>query len=125
MYRVALSIACYLLPLVGLVADEGITTVTEKNYAEFIGRDVAVIKYHGKKCPYSKQMAPIYEQLANQLQSRAAFGEVEVNEESKIAGAADIKILPTFVVYKKGVEVKRRKGASSEDVLKRFFDKHL
>ncbi|KAF2757091.1 putative thioredoxin [Pseudovirgaria hyperparasitica] len=76
-------------------------------------------------CGPCKNVAPVYEQLAAQLSRPkiVTFAKVNVDNQTGIAETYEITAMPTFLVFKKGVEVSRVRGADPkalQDTIKKI-----
>lgn len=89
-----------------------ITTLTKSNFeAEVIKKPgVSVVRFWAPWCGPCRMMEPLYQDLAQTLATKAAFGEVEIDAEPEIAGALGIRSIPTVVVFKDGRPVDQMVG---------------
>jgi thioredoxin 2 len=55
--------------------------------------------------------APIFDETSKKYPLKAIFAKVNTEVEQTLGGKYHIKSIPTLVVYKNGVEVKRVSGA--------------
>jgi thioredoxin 2 len=55
-------------------------------------------------------MAPIFERAAKELEPRARFAKVNVDEETSIAGRYGIRGIPTLIVFDHGKVAKQHAG---------------
>ena len=84
--------------------------------------DVSILQFSASWCGPCKVLKPIMEKLSDEFKDKANFYYADIDEKAiNSASAAAVRGVPTVVVYKKGVEVARKVGASSEADLKAFF----
>lgn len=64
----------------------------------------------------SKAIAPVYDQLAQQLSrpSRVAFAKVSVKQQTQIAESYNITNTPTFVIFKSGQQIRKFSGSNPQ-----------
>lgn len=76
-------------------------------------------------CGPCKLMGPIVEELAGELDGKAAVGKVNVDDNSSLAQRYNILSIPTFIIFKGGKAVDQFSGSMSKDVLKARLEKHV
>ncbi|MFB6294505.1 MAG: thioredoxin [Candidatus Nanohaloarchaea archaeon] len=72
-----------------------------------------VIDFWAEWCGPCKQMAPIVEELSEEMDS-VNFGKVNVEEHQDIATGHGVRSIPTFLLLQDGDEVDRAMGAMSK-----------
>jgi thioredoxin 1 len=75
--------------------------------------------------PPVRIFAPIIKAVANEYAGRVKVGEVNVDENAKLAKKFDIKGIPTLVIIKNGSERERVVGITSKESIGRLLDKQL
>ncbi len=75
-----------------------------------------IIKYTATWCGPCKKIKPFYKKLAQDY-PEIQFVEIDIDRFDKIS--RNIEIVPTYLVYKDGQIVKKRKG-SDEDKLEKI-----
>ncbi len=85
----------------------------QANFQKVIGRTEVpvVVDFWAPWCGPCKMMAPIFQQAAQQLKTKALFAKVNTENEPMLAGQFGIRGIPTTVIFKGGVEVGRQVGA--------------
>lgn len=63
---------------------------------------LAVIDFYANDCAPCAAMAPIFEEIAEEMASEAKFGKVNTSDNVKLAISQRIMMLPTIVLYKDG-----------------------
>ncbi|MGA9530279.1 MAG: thioredoxin [Candidatus Babeliales bacterium] len=74
-----------------------------------------VLDIYADWCGPCQQMAPIFEELANDFQDTYIFAKLNVDESRELAIKLGVSSLPTFLFLKKGVVVGKVTG---------YLDKH-
>ncbi|MDD4832730.1 MAG: thioredoxin [Clostridia bacterium] len=100
-----------------------VEVVTSKNFDKFIS-GVAVVDYWASWCGPCKMLAPVLEQVADQLPT-VKFGKVNVDEESDLANAAEVQAIPNVCIYKNGELVDRIIGVQPLAKIVETIKKHL
>lgn len=89
----------------------GIVELSDATFAEHVARGVTLVDFYGTYCPPCKLLEPVIEQLAENFEGRVAVGKINVDDNSEAAVDNSIADIPTVVVFRDGVEVKRLFGA--------------
>ena len=65
-------------------------------------------------------MAPIFDKAAKELEPRARFAKVNVDEEPAIAARFGIRGIPTLIAFEKGKVAKQHAGLVDLEFLRRL-----
>lgn len=92
------------------------TSPIELNESNFdhviVNSDIPIIvDFWAPWCGPCKMMGPIFNDVANKYPLKALFVKVNTEVEHSLASKYQIKSIPTIVVYKNGLEIKRVSGA--------------
>ena len=88
-------------------------------------KGVVLVDFFATWCGPCKMMAPIVEQLAEELSGRAKVGKLDVDESADIAARYQVMMIPTFIIFKDGQPVFTTKGAMSKQDLLQEVEKVL
>jgi len=96
-----------------------VTQVTDKNFeAEVIKSDIPVlVDFWAEWCGPCKMIAPIIEELADELSGKLKVTKVNVDEAQELAAKYSIMSIPTLLIFKDGESVEQMVGAVSKDQL--------
>ena len=73
-----------------------------------------VIDFTATWCPPCQRIGPIFAAKATEYADSLVLKKVDVDANAEAAQAAGIQCMPTFKVYKNGVEAEKMEGASDQ-----------
>lgn len=87
--------------------------LTNANFDEIIVNSEipVIVDFWASWCGPCKMFAPAFNEVAKKYPLKAVFAKVNTENEQNISGKYHIMSIPTLIVYKNGVEVKRVSGA--------------
>ncbi len=86
-----------------------LTTATFDRHLERTDAPV-VVDFWAPWCGPCRAMAPIFERAAKELEPRARFAKVNVDEEPSISARYGVRGIPTLIVFDHGKVVKQHAG---------------
>lgn len=95
------------------------TELTTAAFRAEVKKDMPlVVDFWAGWCMPCKIFAPIVEDVADELDGKASFGKVNVDEEQELAIEYGVASIPTLVIFQNGEEKERMVGVQKkEDVL--------
>ena len=93
-----------------------IVHVTSENYEkEVLQSDKPVlIDFWASWCMPCKMMAPVLDEIANELGDNIKIGKVNVDEETALATEYGVMSIPTFIVFRNGEAYARTVGVQEK-----------
>jgi len=92
--------------------------INSSNFKEKIKEGRCAVKYEADWCFPCKQLAPIFEELSNEMDNLNFF-KLNVDESGDIAQSYGVRGIPTLIVFKNGEETNRIVGVKSKEDLKK------
>ena len=80
-----------------------------------------LVDYWAPWCVYCRRIAPAYEKIAEEYGDRLVIGKVNIDEESQLAEAEKIEVIPTLVLYRGGKAVDSIVAPDSKATIERFI----
>jgi thioredoxin 1 len=102
------------------VADsDKIITLTDKNFNQQLKNKKVLVDFWAEWCGPCKMMAPILNQLAEELPEGQAVGKLNVEEYQAMSQKYQVRGIPTMILFENGKEINRFVGVKTKDFLKK------
>ena len=101
--------------------------VTDRNFeTEVLKSNLPVlVDFWAEWCGPCRMIAPIVDEIANELKGKLKVAKVNVDESQEIAGQFNIMSIPTLLIFKKGEPIEQMVGAMSKDQLLKKINPQL
>jgi len=96
---------------------KNILTLTEKNFQQQTKNKLVIVDFWAAWCAPCRMMAPILNDVANELSGNAAVGKINIEEQKLLADKFKVRSIPTLILFENGKEVKRFVGIKQKDFL--------
>lgn len=84
-----------------------------------------LVDFWAEWCGPCKMIAPVIDQMADELQGKMKIAKVNVDEDPELAGQFNVMSIPTLLVFKNGQVVDQIVGAMPKDRLMSKVAPHL
>lgn len=101
-------------------------TLNTTNFEQAIhcGRPVAV-DFWAEWCMPCKMFAPVLEELSDELDGKADFYKVNVDENMSLAQKYNVSSIPNLIVFKNGQAVDQMVGVHAKEEVIAMMEKHM
>ena len=96
---------------------ENLLTLTDKNFQHQTKNRTVLVDFWAGWCVPCRMMAPVLNNLAEELNGNAFVGKIDVEQYQGLAQKFKIRNIPTMVLFKDGKEVERFVGIKTKDFL--------
>ena len=88
---------------------------------------VTVVFFHADWCGHCKQLMPIFQRMALNMNGRGKFQTVnsDIYKQSRHAGKLQLQGFPTIHVFKNGILVETMVGNQGEPALEALLNRHM
>jgi thioredoxin 1 len=94
-----------------------ILTLTDKNFQHQTKNRVVLIDFWAGWCAPCRMMAPVSNQVADELTGNSHVGKVNIEQYQSLAQKFQVRNIPTMVLLKNGREINRFVGIKNKDFL--------
>lgn len=102
---------------------EHILEVTPNNFEEILASDKPVLAdFHAVWCGPCKMIAPFLDEIAEEMKNEAIIAKIDIDKCPDIAARFDVMSVPTLMVFKDGIAVKKETGARPKSVIKAMLE---
>lgn len=100
--------------------------VNDSTLAQTVGGyPLVVVDFYADWCQPCKMMAPVLQELAQELKGRLVVAKVNVDQNPLSARKYQAMSIPTMVIFRDGKPVDRITGALPKQALRARVEKHL
>ncbi|WP_338153765.1 thioredoxin family protein [Duncaniella muris] len=78
---------------------------------------VVLMEFYASWCPHCQRMMPVVAQVKELLDGRANVCQLDIDNNKEAADAADVRSIPSFLIYVDGEEAWRHTGEIDGEVL--------
>lgn len=99
--------------------------VNASQFDEVMKDGVVVVDFFATWCGPCKMLAPVFEELGEELEGKANFIKVDVDESPEIAQRYQVMTVPSVLVLKDGELKETSVGYVPKDQLKALVEQHI
>lgn len=100
---------------------------TDANFAETAINNggVTVIDFWAEWCGPCRMIAPIIDELSEELNGKATVGKLDVDSNPNVSFKYGVRSIPTVLILKDGEVVDKQVGVATKQELLAKINKHL
>lgn len=102
-----------------------IVNVTDQNFSQETSEGVVLADFWAPWCGPCKMIAPVLEELDQELGDKVKIVKLNVDENQETAGQYGVMSIPTLIVFKNGEAVDKAIGYQPKEALAQLLNKHL
>ena len=99
--------------------------IDNNNFDTEIENGIVVVDFFATWCGPCKMLAPVFEDLGNEMKDSAKFVKVDIDQSMDIARKFMISTVPTMMIFKDGKLVETMVGFMPKAVIKSKVEAHI
>ncbi|MGI5309929.1 thioredoxin TrxC [Rheinheimera sp. WS51] len=109
----------------GLFTGEPIE-LTAANFAAHANKSdlPLVVDFWASWCGPCKNFAPIFDQVAQELEPQFRFGKINTEQQQQLAAQFNIRSIPTLMIFKQGKIIAQQAGAFPKSAFLQWLSSH-
>ncbi|ANB56927.1 thioredoxin [Anoxybacillus sp. B7M1] len=102
-----------------------IVNATDQTFTTETSTGVTLVDFWAPWCGPCRMIAPVLEELAEDLGDKVKIVKVNVDENQETASKYGVMSIPTLLVFKDGDVVDKTVGFQPKEALAQLLEKHL
>ena len=99
-----------------------IEEIKNSDFTDVLNSKFAVVDFSAVWCGPCQMLAPVLEELSDEMDGEADFFSADVDENRDLAYDYDIQSIPAIVIFSNGEEVTRAVGFQPKDDIKELIE---
>lgn len=99
--------------------------VNSEEFRSNVNEGVVVVDFFATWCGPCKMLAPVFEELSSEMDGKATFLKVDVDQCGDIAREYSISTIPTMIIFKNGEKQETMVGFLPKESIKSNIEKYL
>ena len=97
--------------------------ISQSEFSNVKSDNLAVVDFSAVWCGPCNMLAPVMEELSGELEGKASFYNVDVDENPELAKEYGIMSIPAILIMKNGQQVDMQIGFQPKESLKEAIEK--
>ena len=99
--------------------------VDSNEFKNEIESGITVVDFFATWCGPCKMLAPVLEELSNEMEGKAKFIKVDIDQSLDLANEFQISSVPTMIIFKDGQKVEQLVGFLPKEKIQETIEAHL
>jgi thioredoxin 1 len=104
---------------------DSIKQLNDDDFDAGIAKGVVLVDFYADWCGPCRMLAPVIEQLAQEMAGKATIAKVDTDQSVNVAAKHEVTSIPTLILFKDGAVVKRVVGLKDIDALRQMVTEAL
>ena len=102
-----------------------VNKISQNEFAQVKNEKIALVDFSAKWCGPCNMLAPVLEEVSEELSGQVAFYNIDVDDNPDIASEYGIMSIPALILFKNGEKVAMHVGFQPEDGIKAFINSQI
>lgn len=94
--------------------------LNDANFQSTVSQGVTLVDFYADWCGPCRKISPMLDELSNDLQGKAKIAKVNVDQNKRLSTSFNVTSMPTIILFKDGVEIRRVSGFQTKEALARL-----
>lgn len=99
--------------------------LNNNNFEAELENGIVVVDFFATWCGPCKMLAPVFEELGNEMNQSAKFVKVDIDQSMEIARKFMVSTVPTMMIFKDGKQVDTMVGFMPKNAIKAKVEAHI
>lgn len=99
--------------------------VDSNEFKNEIEEGVTIVDFFATWCGPCKMLSPVLEGLASEMEGKAKFIKVDIDQNSDLANEFQIVSVPTMIIFKNGQKVDQMVGFLPKERIQEMIESNL
>ncbi len=99
--------------------------ISAAEYAQMEKTGTILIDFSAGWCGPCQMLAPVLEEVSEEYEGRVAFYNIDVDENSGLAGTFGVQSIPALAIVKNGEKADMQIGFQPKENLQAFIERNL
>ena len=100
---------------------KSVVDITSSFNSTIAGKTPVLVKFYAPWCRHSKELAPIFQQVANECDRKVIFAEVDCTRNNALCVQEHVNGYPTMRLYKDGAFLDKFRGQRTAKEIAEFL----
>ncbi len=99
--------------------------ISQNEFDQVKAEKIALVDFSAKWCGPCNMLAPVLEEVSDEMSGKVAFYNIDVDDNPDIANEYGIMSIPALIIFKDGEKAAMQVGYQPEDGIKAFINAQL
>jgi thioredoxin len=104
---------------------ENLLHLNDENFETETSSGVTLVDFYADWCGPCRMIAPIIEELANEMNGKAKVGKLDIEAAQGVTAKYQVTSIPTIILFKDGEEANRVVGVRDKAALQSLIEEAL
>lgn len=102
-----------------------VNAITDTDFKEKTSKGFALIDFWAEWCGPCKQLMPIVEEVASELENKIAVFKMNIDDNPNTPTEFGIRSIPTLIIFKDGVPISTKVGSMPKSAMIEWINSEI